>query len=105
MRRAARTDANHTVIVEALIGIGCSVQSLAAVGCGTPDILWGMAGVNGLIEVKNPDMKPSERGLTDDQKRFHRAWKGRIDTVETIEQAVASVRAALIREAAGCLPL
>ena len=49
MRRAARTDENHTAIVQALLDAGCSVQSLAAVGCGCPDLLWGLAGVNGLI--------------------------------------------------------
>ncbi len=92
MRRAARTDQNHTEVVDALLNAGCSVQSLAAVGCGCPDILWSLAGVNGLIEVKNPDVKPSERALTPDQVRFHRAWKGHIDVVETGAQAVDCVR-------------
>jgi len=98
MRRAARTDHNHKDVVDALLKAGCSVQSLAAVGAGCPDILWGFAECNGLIEVKNPDVKPSERVLTDDQKLFHRAWRGRIDVVETGEQAVAAVRRVLARE-------
>lgn len=42
MRRAARTDANQTAIVEALRKCGASVQSLAAVGKGVPDLLVGL---------------------------------------------------------------
>lgn len=91
MRRAARTDANHTAIVEALLAMGCSVQSLAAVGVGCPDLLWGRAGFNGLIEVKNPEQKPSDRKLTDDQRKFHRAWRGSIDVVETAQEAITVV--------------
>jgi hypothetical protein len=100
MRKAARTDANHTEIVQSLLDIGCSVQSLAAVGVGCPDLLWGLAGVNGLIEVKNPEVRPSDRVLTEDQKRFHSSWKGHIDVVETTEQAVTAVRRTLAKESA-----
>ena len=39
MRRAARTDANHAEVVAALIRVGCSVQSTAAIGCGFPVLI------------------------------------------------------------------
>jgi len=40
-RRAARTDDNQTLIVEALEGAGASVQSLASTGNGCPDLVIG----------------------------------------------------------------
>lgn len=52
MRRASKVDANHRLIVAAFRALGCSVQSLAAVGKGVPDLLVGLAGLNHLVEVK-----------------------------------------------------
>ena len=53
MRRAAKIDANHGDIVEALRGIGCSVLSLAPLGKGAPDLLVGYWGRNTILEVKD----------------------------------------------------
>ena len=75
-RRAARIDANQTEIVSALRSVGAKVQSLAAVGCGTPDLLVGYRGDLYLIECKDGTKPPSARGLTDDQKAWHEAWAG-----------------------------
>ena len=52
MRRRAHLDANHEAIVEALIGRGARVLSLAAEGNGCPDLLIGWRGANYLLEVK-----------------------------------------------------
>jgi len=92
VRRAAHIDENQPDIVKALRQIGCSVQSLAAVGQGVPDLLWGLRGFNGLIEVKNPEQPPNKRALKPDQVTFHRDWRGHIDVVETPEQAIAAVK-------------
>lgn len=81
MRRAARIDANHTAIVDALRGIGATVTSLAAVGGGAPDLLIGHRGRNFLIEVKDGDKSASRRCLTDDQVIWHNAWKGQVGIV------------------------
>ena len=71
MRRAAKVDTNHREIVAALERCGCSVQSLAAVGAGVPDLLVGVAARAGrltlLMEVKDGARPPSERRLTPDQ--------------------------------------
>ena len=93
MRRAARTDANHTEVVKALRRIGASVVSLASVGAGIPDILCGHNGLNWLFEVKNPEQPPSKRRLTDDEQAFMIAWRGQYAVVETAEQAIALVTA------------
>lgn len=75
-RRAARVDANHREVVRALESTGCYVQSLAAVGCGVPDILVGRAGVMVLMEIKDGRKAPSDRRLTADQVRWHAEWRG-----------------------------
>lgn len=97
MRRGhqGKTDQNHVEIVRALLSCGCSVQSLASVGLGCPDLLVGCGGVNYLIEIKG-DPSVTHRpagaaGLTDDQKKFHRFWNGQVATVETVEQALSAV--------------
>ncbi len=87
MRRRAKIDGNHRAIVEHLEAIGCSVQSLAAVGDGVPDLLVGWRGVNLLLEVKDPAQPPSKRRLTPDQVKWHLIWRGAVVTVETPEQA------------------
>jgi len=91
MRRAARVDANQAAIVEALRAAGYSVQSLAAVGEGVPDLLVGACGVNVLLEVKDGSKPPSERKLTPDQERWHTAWRGRVSVVKTPEEALLAV--------------
>ena len=42
MRRAAKVDANQEQIVQALRACGATVQSLAGVGKGVPDLLVGI---------------------------------------------------------------
>jgi len=74
--RAARIDANHEQVVSALRAAGASVQSLAGVGKGVPDLLVGFQGKTLLMEVKDGKKTPSERRLTEDQVRWHGAWRG-----------------------------
>ena len=50
-----------------------------------------MAGVNYLIELKNPEVKPSARRLSPDEAAFHGAWLGQVAVVETLEEALALV--------------
>jgi len=72
--RAKRTDANHVEIVEALRRRGYLVQSLAAVGCGVPDLLvWCGRWV--LLEVKDGEKCPSARELTPAEKSWHKLCK------------------------------
>lgn len=88
MRRAARTDSNHSDIVAALRAIGATVQSLATIGQGCPDLLVGYRGANYAIEVKDGNKPPSRRQLTPDELRWHRTWAGNVYTVESAEQAI-----------------
>ncbi len=76
MRFAAKVDRNHQEIVKALRAVGASVQSLAAIGKGCPDLLVGYRGRNILIEVKDGDRPPSERKLTEHQLDWITYWNG-----------------------------
>jgi len=91
MRRAARVDANHSLIVGALIRCGATVQSLAAVGSGCPDLLVGFRGKNFAFEIKDGSKPPGARKLTPDQETWHAAWKGQVIVVESVEQALAAI--------------
>ncbi len=87
MRRAAKIDGNQTEIVEALRKVGASVQSLAAVGRGVPDLLVGYKGKTFLIEVKD-GRKPGWR-ITQQQAEWHGAWRGGpLFIVENVEKAL-----------------
>ena len=78
MRRGhqGRTDGNQQAIIDALRAEGASVQSLASVGTGCPDLAVGLAGLTFLVEVKNGEKSPSARTLTADQRRWVARWNG-----------------------------
>ena len=91
MRQRARVDGNHAAIVAALRRAGCSVQSLAMIGDGAPDLLIGIAGANYLVEVKDGGKPPSKRRLTPDEATWHGAWCGQVAVVATIDEALAVI--------------
>jgi hypothetical protein len=91
MRRAAKIDGNHAEVVHALRKIGASVQSLAAVGAGCPDLAVGFRGVNWLIELKDGSKVPSAQKLTADQIAFRALWRGQYAVVTSADQAIALV--------------
>ena len=74
--RAAKIDANQDQIVTALRAAGATVQSLAGVGKGVPDLLVGYKGQTLLLEIKDGNKPPSKRSLNEDQLRWHGSWKG-----------------------------
>jgi len=92
MRRAARVDRNHAEIVAALRAVGATVQSLAAIGAGVPDLLVGFRRQTYLIEVKDGTKKPSERELTTDQIAWHLEWNGGpCSVVNNVDEALAFI--------------
>lgn len=92
MRRAAKKDDNHANVVDALRQIpGCTVQDLAAVGNGCPDLLVGFRGRNLCLEIKDGSKPPSHRRLTPEQVVWHHEWRGQVVVVEDVEQAVRVV--------------
>jgi Holliday junction resolvase len=91
MRIAARVDKNHFEVVSALRAAGATVQSLAGVGKGVPDLLVGHQGHTLLMEVKDGDKSPSQRKLTEDQLKWHREWNG--GTLAVVDGPEAALRA------------
>lgn len=90
MRRAARTDANHQAIRDALRKAGRPVKDLSHVGGGVPDLLtMATDGRLVFIEVKNPKMVPSARRLTAHEQRF--ADRFPVSVVMTVEEAFVAV--------------
>lgn len=98
MRRAAKIDANQPEIVEALRAIGCSVQSMAAIGCGCPDILVGVKAARGpiclVMEIKDGSKPPSRQQLTQDERDWFDNWRGQKIVVRSVDEALAAVREA-----------
>lgn len=88
MRIAAKIDANQNEIVKALRQVGCTVQSLASVGKGTPDLLIGFRGVNLLFEIKDGSKPKSARKLTTDQVIWHSGWNGKVYVIESVDDAI-----------------
>jgi len=86
-----RLDANHAEVVHTLLDIGCSVQSLASVGLGCPDLIVGRRGVNLLLEIKDGSKPPSACRLTKMEQAFIKRWKGRVFVVHSAEEAIQFV--------------
>lgn len=95
MRKYGKTDANQSEIVKALRAIGCTVQSLAAVGNGCPDILCARNGKNYLLEIKNGDLSPSEQRLTPQEEIWLHDWKAPVAVVHDVREAMIAVEATL----------
>lgn len=90
MRRAA-VDRNQSEIVLMLRKVGCTVQLLHKVGQGCPDLLVGYRGQNLLLEVKDGELSPSARKLTDRQVEWHRDWRGQVAVVCNVREAMAAL--------------
>jgi len=88
-----KVDANHKAIVKGLRDAGATVQSLAALGKGAPDVLVGFRRLNYTLEIKNPLMPPSKRKLTEAEEEWHDEWRGQVTVVETLEQALSAIGA------------
>jgi hypothetical protein len=92
VRRAARTDGNQAEIVEALRGIpDLSVLVLSDVGDGCPDISVGYRGANFYFEIKDPSQPKHRHELTEDQQRFHAAWKGQVQKVFSLKEIITTL--------------
>ena len=70
----------------ALRKAGCSVQSLARVGAGCPDLLVGRAGSNWLMEIKTDGSTQNQAQLD-----WSRTWNGQCEVVRSLEGALAVV--------------
>lgn len=86
MRRAAKVDANQEQVVSALRAAGATVQSLAPIGRGCPDLLVALRQQMYLMEVKDGNGKPNEMQL-----KWHAAWGAPVHVVYGPEDALRVV--------------
>lgn len=77
MRRAARKDENHRLLVDAFRSMGASVWDIEW----PVDLLVGYAGKACAVEIK----KDGKKKLTKGQKEFFEEFKGMKARVETVE--------------------
>lgn len=94
--RTVRRDANHKAIVEALRKVGASVQDLAAVGGGCPDLLVGYERKNFVLEVKRPGVWRKKRGIVqrqtnERQERWRAEWNGSTHIVSSVDEALRAI--------------
>jgi hypothetical protein len=82
MRRAARVDSNHSIVLGAFIACGCEAESTAAMGKGFPDIVAEQKSTGRifLVEVKDGNKPPSARKITKAQIEFHKRFTVHIIT-------------------------
>lgn len=91
-RRANRIDANHRLIADTFLSAGCSVQSLADIGNGCPDLLIAIdRHTTFVVEVKDPLQPASKRRMKPKQIAWHAKWPGASFVVETPDQALRIV--------------
>ena len=83
MTKYTRLDSNHPEIVQGLKGIGATVQTLANVGGGCPDLLVGWQDNNYLFEVK-----PQGQTLRKNQRDWHLSWQGQVRTVWDLDDCL-----------------
>jgi hypothetical protein len=91
MKYAARVDKNQLEAIHAFKAAmpDASVFDASACGEGFPDLVVGWRGRNYLFEVKNPDVRPSDRKLTEPQEAFHGSWQGQVHVVHSAAEMLA----------------
>lgn len=90
MRRARRTDRNHAVIRDVLRSLCPAVCDLSDVGRGVPDLLIRTIRRSVfLVEVKNGELSPSRRKLTEAEAKMAALWGDSYRVVESVDDAIA----------------
>ena len=93
MRKYGKVDANQAQIVKYIRNAGATVQSIASVGSGCPDIIVGYRGKNWLFEIKDGSRPPSQQKLTSDEELWHEICRGQVAVVNHAMQALEIIGA------------
>lgn len=88
MRRAHQVDVNQEAIVEALRGVGATVEVTSGHGHGYPDLTVGYRGATFLLEIKQPGQAAA---LTPDERKWHLFWRGHAVVVCDVDSALRAV--------------
>lgn len=88
MRRAARVDANHTRLCNALRAADFRVFDSSAFGRGFPDSVCLYRGVCFLVEFKDGSKAKSARRLTKAQEAFWKDWSDVCYLIESEQDVI-----------------
>ena len=91
-RMPKRVDANQKEIVKTFRDCGATVLILSEVGRGCPDICVGIFGQNFLVEIKDGAQPPSKQKLTDAEIEFFEKWKGQVQIIKSVDEAVRFIK-------------
>lgn len=92
MRYAARKDANHQEIVEALRRVGCYVLDISQLkNC--CDLMVAKGGKWVAMEIKDGSKPPSARKLTEGEQTFYEQAKDRgpVKVVTNVTEAIQAI--------------
>jgi len=79
---AKKIDNNQSIVISEFKKYGCSVFPAFRIGGGFPDLVIGVGGYTGLVEIKNG----RSGRLTPSQKKFIEGFKGRVYIVDNVNQ-------------------
>ena len=97
MRRAARKDDNHALLVAHWRAIGGSWLDTYQLA-GALDGVAGLYGIDQRVEIKDGSKPPSRQSLTTDERQTIALWRGRPPIVWTCVEDVDETRRRLMRE-------
>lgn len=86
-----KVDGNQHEIVDALFSAGCTVQTLAVVGGGCPDLLVAKTDMGGFTSMWLMEVKMPGEALNEFQKKWHKTWAGPVFVVTSAAEAVGLV--------------
>lgn len=95
MNTRKKVDHNQASIVLGLRKVGATVRSTAEIGQGYPDISVGYRGTNFLFEIKDGDKSASRRVLTQQEKEFFDTWRGKVEIIYSLEEALKAIGASV----------
>ena len=98
MRRAAKIDLVQPEVVQALLDAGCTVQSMAPLGAGCPDLLCGFRGIDFTVETKTEEYAKDHPDVLHRQRRWAACWAGRKPVRVTNRREALALVAHLIIE-------
>jgi hypothetical protein len=102
-RHGGNPDKNNQPIADKAISMGATVAITTSVGFDFPDQVWGFEGLTILVEVTNPDVKPSKK--TKERKArqalFRSKWRGGLAVEIRTEADVVALLTSIHATAAG----
>jgi hypothetical protein len=86
-RFPSKVDGNQNEIVRGLRKLGWTVRITSSLKDGGGDVVVGAGGRNVMLEIKDMTQARGKK-LTGKEPEFHDAWRGQIDIVVNLDEAI-----------------